>query len=65
MSTRSIFSTLSVIFWLIGILIGTLGNSPTSGLTGAVLILTGSVYFIGLAILNAIAAIAARLPPPK
>jgi hypothetical protein len=64
-NTRTLFSTLSITFWLLGLGSCTLGTNPNSTITGTLLILTGSTYFIGLAILNALAAIAAKRPPPK
>jgi len=61
--TRSLLATLASVFWLLGLGTCTLGTPPTSNITGAILILTGSAFLIGLAIVNTLLAIT-RKPDP-
>lgn len=66
-STRSLLATLATIFWVIGLGTCAIGAHPASATTGAVLILTGSAFMIGLAIINTLVAITRKpdQPAPK
>lgn len=55
--TRSLLTTIASVFWLLGIASCITSATPIHSVTGAILILTGTVSLVGLAIVNTLIAV--------
>ena len=61
---RTTLAILSVMFWLIGLGSCSLAKGAVHEIQGSVLILTGTLCFVGLCIVNALDHINKKLPQP-